>query len=277
MLDYVYPDFKMAGIKGVHEMSFTEANRECTRRGLIQSAVAVAGASAVASFATRAHGGEAAVEGSLAEGGVVLIQGDSITDAGRDRKSAAANHFGALGRGYAGMITSALLGAHPSKQLQCYNRGISGNKVPDLQARWQADAIDLKPAVLSILIGVNDIWHKLAGKYDGTVADYEQGFAKLLADTREALPKTRLVICEPFVLACGAVKKEWFPEFTERREAAKRVAEAAGTTWVPFQTMFDEVVSDATPPAYWAGDGVHPTMAGHALMARTWLDVTGLG
>jgi lysophospholipase L1-like esterase len=257
-------------------MSGTEQNRECTRRSLIKCAAMVAGASALSARAAQADTSGATPRDSLAQDSVVLFQGDSITDAGRDKKNAAANDFGALGRGYATMIASALLGAHASLRLQCYNRGISGHKVPDLQARWQADTIDLKPAVLSILIGVNDIWHKLAGKYDGTVADYEEGFTKLLADTRAALPKTRLVICEPFVLACGAVNENWFPEFTERRAVAKRVAEAAEATWVPFQAMFDDAVSDATPPSYWAGDGVHPTMAGHALMAKTWLDVTGL-
>jgi len=237
----------------------------------------IAGASALSGCATRAQASGAQCEDSLARDSVVLFQGDSITDAGRDKKNATANNFGALGRGYANMVASALLGAHAPLRLQCYNRGISGHKVPDLQARWQADTIDLKPAVLSILIGVNDIWHKLAGKYDGTVADYEEGFTKLLADTRGALPKTRLVICEPFVLHCGAVNEKWFPEFAQRRAVAKRVADAAGAAWVPFQTMFDDAVSDATPAAHWAGDGVHPTMAGHALMARTWLDVTGLG
>jgi len=257
-------------------MSLTEPNRGCTRRSLIQCAVAVAGASALSGCATRSHTRGAALGDILTQDDVVLFQGDSITDAGRDKKVAAANNFGALGRGYATMIASALLGGHASQRLQCYNRGISGNKVPDLQARWQADTINLKPAVLSILIGVNDLWHKLAGKYDGSVADYEQGFTKLLADTCTALPKARLVICEPFVLRCGAVNEKWFPEFTERRAAAKRVAEAAGAAWVPFQAMFDEAVNDA-PPAYWAADGVHPTMAGHALMAKTWLDVTGLG
>lgn len=243
----------------------------------MKCAATVAGASALTACMTGAHASEAAAGESLARDGVVLLQGDSITDAGRNKKAMGANDFSALGRGYALMISVALLGRHPSLRLKCYNRGISGHKVPDLQARWQADTIDLKPAVLSILIGVNDIWHKLDGKYNGTVADYEKGFTNLLADTRAALPKTRIVVCEPFVLRCGAVNDSWFPEFTERRAAAKRVAEAAKTTWVPFQKMFDDVVSDATPPSYWAGDGVHPTIAGHALMAETWLSVTGLG
>lgn len=257
-------------------MTPDQPTQGCTRRSLIHGAVAVAGASLLTSCATtQSHASGSSKGESLVKNDVVLFQGDSITDAGRDKKSDAPNNFSALGQGYANMIASALLGEHAALQLRCYNRGISGHKVPDLQARWQKDTIDLKPALLSILIGVNDIWHKLDGKYNGTVADYEQGFTKLLADTRAALPNTRLVICEPFVLHCGAVNEKWFPEFDERRAVARRVADAAGATWVPFQTMFDEATK-AAPPKYWAADGVHPTMAGHALMAKTWLDVTAL-
>ena len=124
--------------------------------------------------------------------------------------------------------------------------------------------------MLSILIGVNDIWHKLAGSYDGTVADYEKGFNELIEQTAKALPETQIVICEPFVLRCGAVNDKWFPEFDKRRAAARRVAEKAEATWVPFQETFDSAVNDA-PANYWAGDGVHPSMAGHMKMTMAWL------
>jgi lysophospholipase L1-like esterase len=83
-------------------------------------------------------------------------------------------------------------------------------------------------------------------------------------------------VCEPFVLRCGAVKENWFPEFDQRRAAAKRVADSAGATWIPFQTMFDDAVKGGTKPNYWAGDGVHPSLAGHALMAKTWRAITGI-
>src|SRR5262245_7308375 len=87
---------------------------------------------------------------------VVLFQGDSITDCGRDRNSKDANSTGALGTGYPLLVTAAALAAHPDRGLRFFNRGISGNKVPDLEARWRVDALDLEPDVLSILIGVND-------------------------------------------------------------------------------------------------------------------------
>jgi len=128
--------------------------------------------------------------------------------------------------------------------------------------------------VLSILIGVNDIWHKLKGKYDKTVVEYEQEYHALLERTKTALPNVRLVVCEPFVLRCGAVDDQWFPAFEGCREAAKRVSETAEATFVPFQSMFDRAIAFA-PPNHWAGDGVHPTAAGAALMAHCWLRTVG--
>jgi lysophospholipase L1-like esterase len=215
--------------------------------------------------------GAVAAEDALPKQGVILFQGDSITDAGRNRQATQPNDVGGLGRGYAFLIACRLLAEHAEQNLKIYNRGISGNKVPDLDQRWPQDCLDLQPALLSILIGVNDIWHKLNGAYQGSVADYEQQLLALLNRTRDALPQTRIVVCEPFVLRCGAVNERWFPEFDERRAACWRVAQQASCTVVPFQEMFDKATTEA-PPAYWAADGVHPTLAGHALMAKTWIE-----
>ena len=207
----------------------------------------------------------------LAAGDVVLFQGDSITDAGRSREAAAeANAQTALGSGYAWLAASGLLVRDPRRELAIFNRGISGNKVYQLRDRWDADCLALAPDLLSILIGVNDIWHKRAGNYDGTVEVYERDYRELLERTRSELPGVRLVICEPFVLRCGAIDDSWFPEFDGYRAAARRVADGNGATWVGFQAMFDEAVRYA-PPEHWAPDGVHPSSAGAALMAQTWL------
>lgn len=204
-----------------------------------------------------------------AKGTVVLFQGDSITDCGRNRESADPNSAGALGTGYPLLVSSAVLAAHPTRELKFYNRGISGNKVPDLQQRWTPDAINLKPDVLSILIGVNDFWHKLDHGYNGTVQDYEQQYAALLQTTRDALPHVRLIVLEPFVLRTGAVDARWFPEFDQRRAAAARVAARAHAAFIPLQTIFNQRTRTA-PPEYWAADGVHPTPAGHAVIAEQW-------
>ena len=249
-------------------------NESLNRRHWLQGTAATAGAVALASMAKTSQAAEGV---ELKKGQTVLFQGDSITDAGRDRRNEGrANHQGAWGRGYPMLLGCELLRDHPALQLRIYNRGISGNKVPDLDARWEKDCLELKPALLSILIGVNDIWHKLNGRYDGTVESYEKGFDALLTRTREGLPDVQIVICEPFVLRCGAINDKWVPEFDQRRAAAKKVAEKHKTLWVPFQTMFDEAVAAGTPPNYWAGDGVHPSPAGHSLMAQAWRKVTGL-
>ena len=203
----------------------------------------------------------------------VLFQGDSITDAGRSRERAGeANVQPAMGGGYAAMAAATLLSGPHGDELSIKNRGVSGNKVFQLDARWEEDCLALQPDLLSILIGVNDIWHTLGGNYDGTVEVYERDYHALLERTRAALPDVRLVVCEPFVLRCGAVNEGWFPEFDEYRAAARRVAEAHGAAWVPFQERFEQALSFA-PPEYWAGDGVHPSAAGAALMADAWLEV----
>ena len=235
------------------------------------AAVSALSASGCSESMRRASGRKSG--GFIGKGDVVLLQGDSITDAGRDKKREDnANDVRALGSGYALFIASQLLGEPADAGLKVYSRGISGNKVFQLAERWDKDCIALKPNALSILIGVNDIWHKLDGKYNGTVEIYERDYRALLTRTQQALPGIRLVICEPFVLRTGAVSDKWFPEFDGYRAAARRVATDFHAVFVPFQAMFDEAVKSA-PPAYWAGDGVHPTIAGAGLMARTWLDV----
>jgi lysophospholipase L1-like esterase len=200
----------------------------------------------------------------------ILFQGDSITDAGRDKKNQVANEQKAFGGGYAWMAASHLLIGNPGLNLTIHNRGISGNKVHQLAARWDKDCIELKPDILSILIGVNDIWHGLNGRYDGNVKTYEDDFIALLERTRKSLPNTRFIICEPFVLKCGAVNDKWFPEFDHYRESARRVSDQFEGIFVPFQSMFDQAVKYA-PAKHWAGDGVHPSPHGASLMAHFWL------
>lgn len=209
----------------------------------------------------------------LKQGAVILFQGDSITDDGRDKKLQEANHAKSLGRGYPALAAGQLLGAYPELGLKIHNRGISGNKVPDLAARWQADAIDLKPDILSILIGVNDLWHTLAfgQKYKGTVADYETGYRALLERTQKEVPGVRIVICEPFTLRTS----DDFKVLAEYRAVAKKLAGEMKLTFVPFQSVFDEATK-AAPAEFWLWDGIHPSPAGHALMLQAWRKAVGI-
>lgn len=207
----------------------------------------------------------------ITENDVILFQGDSITDAGRDKGNKAPNNNGALGNGYALLAAASLLQKHAAAQPSIYNKGISGNKVHQLDARWDEDCIAIKPDILSILIGVNDYWHTLSGNYDGTVQVYRDDYRKLLDRTMRALPNVKLIIGEPFAVnKVKAVTDDWFPAFDEYRTAARELADEYGAVFIPYQRVFDEA-SKNVAPSYWTGDGVHTTLAGAQLMAEAWL------
>jgi lysophospholipase L1-like esterase len=211
----------------------------------------------------------------FSHGDVILFQGDSITDAGRDKKQELPNSARSFGAGYANIIASWLLEAMADSELTIYNRGISGNKVYQLTERWDRDCLNLNPHVLSILIGVNDYWHLRNGKYDGTPEIFENDYRALLNRTKEHNPDIKLVICQPFILTeTRAVDESWVEPFREYQEIALKMADEFGAIWVPFQEAFDRAI-EVAHPTYWAFDGVHPSMAGAQLMAKTWLEALG--
>jgi len=208
---------------------------------------------------------------TLARGQVILFQGDSITDSGRNREDTGFNTSRSLGSGYPMLAGAAMLNKFALLDLKIHNKGISGNKVFQLAERWDQDCIDIKPDVLSILIGVNDIWHKLNGQYNGTPEIYRNDYIALIERTKKALPGVRLIICEPFaVKGVKAVDDKWYPEFYEYQKAARDIADMYQATFIPYQSIFDEAQKKA-PGAYWTGDGVHPSLAGAQLMAEAWM------
>ena len=208
---------------------------------------------------------------TLKNNNIILFQGDSITDSGRNKEDNSYNNARALGSGYPMLAGAALLEKYASLNLKVYNKGISGNKVFQLAERWDKDCLEIKPDILSILIGVNDIWHKLNGQYNGTVEIYKKDYIALLERTKKALPNVKLIICEPFAVpGVKAVDDKWYPEFYDYQKAAKDIATQFGATFIPFQKIYDEAQKQA-PGAYWTGDGVHPTLAGAQLMAQAWL------
>jgi lysophospholipase L1-like esterase len=207
----------------------------------------------------------------LLKDNVILFQGDSITDSGRNKEDTGFNTARNLGSGYPMLAGAALLNKYEALNLKVYNKGISGNKVYQLAERWDKDCLELKPDVLSILIGVNDLWHKLNGTYNGTIDIYRNDYIALLERTMKALPNLKLIICEPFAVnGVKAVDDKWYPEFYEYQKAAREIAKQFRATFIPFQSIFDEAQKRA-PGSYWTGDGVHPTLAGAQLMAKAWM------
>lgn len=215
----------------------------------------------------------AAKKVELKDNDVVLFQGDSITDWGRDKSKTEANNPSALGNGYVIHAAGSLLTKYPHKNLQLFNKGISGNKVYQLAERWDAECIALKPNILSILIGVNDFWHTLGGGYKGTIEVYIADYKKLIERTQQALPGIKLIIGEPFALkGVRAVDDKWYPAFDAYRQAAHDIATQYDAQFIPYQTIFDKATETA-PGSYWTTDGVHPSIAGAKLMAEAWMQV----
>ena len=207
----------------------------------------------------------------LEDRAIILFQGDSITDAGRDKKSAEINTPAALGSGYAMLSASKLLLKYPGKDLKFSNKGTSGNKVFQLRDRWDAECVQLKPDILSILIGVNDFWAVKKHGYEGTIDTYRTDFKLLLQSTIKSLPDVKLIIGEPFAIkGVSAVDESWYPEFDKFRQAARALADEFNAGFIPYQTVFDEAIK-SKPGTYWTADGVHPSLAGAALMSEAWL------
>lgn len=241
------------------------------RTFLNQAALAVGGIVSVPSIVSAAiPAGSPKKKLPFSQKGTILFQGDSITDAGREKEKQLPNNADSFGKGYAFIIGAGLMDLYSTMNISVYNRGISGNKVYQLAERWQKDCLDLKPDLLSILIGINDYWHMRNGKYDGTVERYEADYRQLLKLTMEALPDINLVICQPFALpGTTAVDDTWTAPVKAYQDVAFRLSKEFRASWVPFQKVFDEAIKHA-PAKHWAADGVHPTMAGAHLMASAW-------
>ncbi len=223
--------------------------------------------SALLLFASVAWANE--LPASFTQGARILFQGDSITDMNRGR-GADPNHI--LGHSYA-FIIGAQIGAHfPEKKLTFINRGISGNTVPDLAARWKKDTLGENPDILSILIGINDVGRALRANTRVDVAAFEKGYHGMLTDARAANPKLKIVLCEPFVVPSMARERfaDWKEDVEKLQPVVGRLAAKYHAPVVPLQKVFDEAGKRAEM-TYWVWDGVHPTYAGQQLVAEAWL------
>lgn len=208
---------------------------------------------------------------SKRNGLTVLFQGDSITDGGRWRDSSDLNHN--MGQSYPYLLSGRLSYDHAQRQLTFINRGISGNTVADLLDRWHPDAIDLQPDIVSILVGVNDLDRFMQGRQDKSADRFEKSYRELLSLTREKLPGVQLILIEPFLLAVGRIADNWEGYSTELAVRQKIVAQMAAefnAQFIPTQRAFNNALSQA-PAGHWIWDGIHPTPAGHELLAREWL------
>ena len=203
----------------------------------------------------------------------ILFQGDSITDGNRYKDPNSRwdlNHQ--IGHCYVFNIVGNLGRRFPGKYT-FINRGISGNRIVDVYARIKKDIINLNPSVMSILIGVNDVWHEINYQNGIETPKFELLYSMLIEEVKEALPDIKIMILEPFVLR-GTATEESFDYFNteckKRAAVARRIAEEHGLTFIPLQEDFDRLCENA-PESHWLRDGVHPTPFGHRMIADKWL------
>lgn len=200
----------------------------------------------------------------LQDGDLVLFQGDSVTEAGRYRPDP--TH---LGYGYVMQAVSWFHACYPERNVRFLNRGISGNRVTDLAARWQEDCVALRPTWLSLLIGINETWRRYDSADPTSTHDFEQAYRGLLERTQATLD-VRLILCEPFVLPVSTDQETWREDLDPKIAVVRKLAREYHALYIPFDGMFAQAATQREP-AFWAADGVHPTDAGHALMAQAWL------
>ncbi len=197
----------------------------------------------------------------------ILFQGDSITDA--FRKPEEINPAFQLGNGYVFLIASRLAALHPRMKLEFINRGVSGQGVQHLQERWKEDAVDHRPDILSLFVGVNDV----IGRRDREACLSDEGllsgYRGLLAPLRLQNANCRFVLVEPFLLDAGEVTMAWRDRLRPIQAGIRTIAEEWNATFLPLQQRFDEALLLA-PAEYWAYDGIHPTHAGFQLIADEW-------
>ena len=204
----------------------------------------------------------------------IVFQGDSITDSGRVYTNDAI-----AGHGYPLLVKGELGFAAPGK-FEFLNRGINGNRIVDLYARMKHDIINLKPDVLSILIGVNDVWHEFGISPNGVAADkYFKIYDMLIEELKAVLPDLKIMILEPFILEDAIMPEAWATmeshsqirgEVQQRAQMAKKIAEKHDLVFVPLQEGFDALCRQASAK-YWLSDGVHPTTMGHEYIKNQWM------
>lgn len=202
----------------------------------------------------------------------ILFQGDSITDGGRWQNSHDWNHL--VGQSYPYLISAKIGYDYPARDLQFFNRGISGNTVRDLKARWQKDCLDIKPDVLSILVGINDISKIIHAQPDpSSIESYEKDYREILDQARKANPDLVLVLMDPFVFNLGSTVadfEKYHESLTAYQKVVKRLAVAFKAIHIPLGEKFKQA-EKFTSPSHWSWDGIHPMPAGHELIARGWI------
>lgn len=208
----------------------------------------------------------------------ILFQGDSITDGLREKNRDRAwdlNHQ--MGHGYAFLVNARWGAQYPERRFAFINRGISGNRIADLYGRWQEDAVNLRPDVLSILVGINDVGFTMWEQSGSGPERFGRIYQLLLDEARAANPALLPVLMEPFVMPVGDRKdtyQEWLSLLRPLQEQTRLIAERNGAIFIPLQERFERLCQ-VREASYWVWDGIHPTVSGHQVIADAWMEAVG--
>ena len=196
----------------------------------------------------------------------ILFQGDSITDAGRDKRN-----YHDMGKGYPKFATELIKEAFPNTEFEFINQGISGNRTCQLFDRLYLDAIAFEPDVISILIGINDVWHRHgSGKIETTDEQIALNYRTILARLKEQT-SAKIVILEPFLLDCEE-KEDWRPEVERVITIVRSLAKEFADAYIPLNDLFAEALKTQPEPQYYSADGVHPNDNGRAFIGKHYFE-----
>lgn len=194
----------------------------------------------------------------------ILFQGDSITDAGRDR-----SNIHNLGHGYPFYTAKAITELFPNAEFEFIDLGISGNRAENLRDRWTADAVEIQPDVISILIGINDTWHRAANKDWMPDSYFEECYRGILERLKKET-KAKIIILEQFLLPVA--DKEFFrADLDPKIQITRKLAREYADVFIPLDGLF-AAASVGTAPTEFAADGVHPTAKGAQFIAEQYLE-----
>lgn len=193
----------------------------------------------------------------------ILFQGDSITDAGRNREDP---HE--MGNGYPKYAKARIAASYPQLELDFLNLGIGGNRTEHLVERLETDFIQLQPDIVSILVGINDTWHQYGNNIITTDRQFEDNYRTVLTALKERT-HAKILMLEPFLLSVP--DKDHFRENLDFRiDIVRRLAWEYADAYIPLDGLFAAACVH-NPPTHWAADGVHPTPEGADFIAGHYL------
>ena len=196
----------------------------------------------------------------------ILFQGDSITDAGRDKRN-----FRNMGNGYPKYAVELIKEAHPDTDFDFINLGISGNRTDQLFDRLYRDAIALEPDVISILIGINDVWHRHGGERIATTdAQIELNYRTILEELK-AKTNAKIMILSPYLLDCEG-KDAIRADLEKILPVIRKLADEYADVYVPLDKHFEEALKTMPEPHYYSADGVHPNQNGAAFIGKLYAE-----